>query len=265
MGNLRGGERAWESLYKNVLDVNSADLALIIGRGSTTSNRLYPNASLYARSKYLWKFEEYHDWADAIDLINGSSWRDTHLPYFSKMSGIMGGVKGYGRGSGAIIFMIRWFLSQELLQHPDVLSKYERFVITRADHYYQCQHEFANLDLSNNTIWTPEGEDYGGVTDRHLIVSRDNVIDALDILPFMFLYNGSTQLQEWDHNPETVIKQVWIAKRLNAKKAKRVMFTVKTESDTTRWGQGKKYVPGLAGLLMKYPREYETTQRNCPA
>ena len=118
MGNLRGGEQAWHSLYKNVLDINSADLALIIGQTNTTPNNLYQNASLYTRAKYIWTFCEYDDWADAIDLINGSEWRKTHLPYVSKGSGLLGGVRGK-KGSGAIIFMIRWFLSQQLLQNSE--------------------------------------------------------------------------------------------------------------------------------------------------
>lgn len=129
MGNLRGGEEAWRSLYKNVLDGNSADLALILGPANSTSNYHYPNSSLYTRAKYVWNFREYNDWADAIDLINGTSWRETHLPYFNrKRTGLMGGVKGH-LGSGAIIFMIRWFLSQHLLGNPDVLDQYERFVL----------------------------------------------------------------------------------------------------------------------------------------
>src|SRR6056300_662546 len=39
MGNLRGGEQAWQSLYKNVLDVNSGDLALIIGEEQKQHNK----------------------------------------------------------------------------------------------------------------------------------------------------------------------------------------------------------------------------------
>lgn len=46
MGNIRGGERAWESLYKNVLDLNSADLALVVGE-MAPKNR---TSSMYARA-----------------------------------------------------------------------------------------------------------------------------------------------------------------------------------------------------------------------
>lgn len=295
MGNLRGGEQAWQSLYKNVLDVNSGDLALIIGEeqkqyskqeaaGDVEEQLSYPyNSSLYKRAKYIWTFPEYEDWADAIDLIfinntattitNSSkphSWRETHLPYFTKKrTGLLGGVKGY-YGSGAIIFMIRWFLSQRLVEqsHLDnltILNQYERFVLTKADHYYQCPHDYQTLDLSNNTMWIPQGEAYGGYTDRHLIVSRDNILDALDIFPTLF-QQTKQQLQEWIAvgTPESILKRVWTSKGLNVRTMKRVMFTCATLLDTSRWKQPKGDVPGVPGLLKKYESEYNQTQMNCP-
>lgn len=291
MGNLRGGEQAWQSLYKNVLDVNSGDLALIIGEEQRQHNKQeeaagdeqllsYPyNSSLYKRAKYIWTFPEYEDWADAIDLIftnNNSSksqphsWRETHLPYFTKKrTGLLGGVKGY-HGSGAIIFMIRWFLSQRLVEqsrHDDVtiLNQYERFVLTRADHYYQCPHDYQTLDLTNNTMWIPQGEAYGGYTDRHLIVSRDNILDALDIFPTLFQQTNE-QLQDWIAvgTPESILKRVWTSKGLHVRTMKRVMFTCATLFDTSRWKQPKGDVPGVPGLLKKYESEYNQTQMNCP-
>ncbi|KAL7450370.1 hypothetical protein ACHAWC_002299 [Mediolabrus comicus] len=295
MGNLRGGEQAWQSLYKNVLDVNSGDLALIIGEEQKQQSKQdaaddeqlsYPyNSSLYKRAKYIWTFPEYEDWADAIDLIftyntatttnssnssESQSWRETHLPQFTKKrTGLLGGVKGY-YGSGAIIFMIRWFLSQRLVEHsrPDdvtILNQYERFVLTRADHYYQCPHDYQTLDLSNNTMWIPQGEAYGGYTDRHLIVSRDNILDALDIFPTLFQQTNQ-QLQDWIAvgTPESILKRVWTSKGLHVRTMKRVMFTCATLFDTSRWKQPKGDVPGVPGLLKKYESEYNQTQVNCP-
>ena len=85
MGNLRGGEKVWESFYKNVLDMNDADLAMIIGEESTNSTQpIYPNNTITKRAKYIWSFPEYGDWMDAVDLINGSEWRQTVLPRFMK-------------------------------------------------------------------------------------------------------------------------------------------------------------------------------------
>lgn len=72
MGNLRCGEQAWDTLYKHVLDVNAADLALIIGEeGSNTNKTIQPTylgSSIRQRAKYIWKFPEYDDWADTSFL-----------------------------------------------------------------------------------------------------------------------------------------------------------------------------------------------------
>jgi hypothetical protein len=62
IGNLRCGEPAWESLYKNVLDFNSADLGLVVG----ASDDKYNDASLWKRAKYIFREKEYDDWGDAL-------------------------------------------------------------------------------------------------------------------------------------------------------------------------------------------------------
>lgn len=273
MGNLRCGEQAWETLYKHVLDINAADLALIIGEeGSNTNKTIQPTylgSSIRQRAKYIWKFPEYGDWADAVDLINGTEWRRL-LPRFfrKKATGIFGGFKGM-RGSGAIIFMIRWFLSQQLLLDSTILEQYERFVLTRADHYYQCPHHFHHLDLGDNQIWIPEGEGWGGVTDRHLVVSRANILDALDIFPT--LLNNPSIIDDIPKangikkvNPEVVLKYVWtMEKNLTIGYFPRVMFTCASSGDKTRWRKPKGPVPGVPGLSMKYVKEYTATQKSC--
>ena len=62
IGNLRCGEPAWESLYKNVLDFNNADLGLVVG----SSDDKYNDASLWKRAKYVFREKEYEDWGDAL-------------------------------------------------------------------------------------------------------------------------------------------------------------------------------------------------------
>mmetsp|Transcript_31333 Transcript_31333/g.66686 ORF Transcript_31333/g.66686 Transcript_31333/m.66686 type:complete len:326 (-) Transcript_31333:471-1448(-) len=263
MGNLRGGEKAWETLYANVLpqDSGSADLALIVQDNFTN----YPNASLLNMAKYVWTFPGFDDWADALDLVNGTEWRETHLPKFraalveSKGSTILfGPLKGFA-GSGMLIFMIRWFLVEHLKEH-DIVNKYDRFVITRTDHFYFCRHEFSKLDLRDNTIWVPEGEEWGGYTDRHLVVGRENLFDALDIMPQLigkpFEYDESKH-----HNTERFIKFVWMSKSLNVKKFPRVMFTCGTDFDAG-WRKAA-WVSGIPGVFAKYKDEFFLARRRC--
>mmetsp|Transcript_32252 Transcript_32252/g.96941 ORF Transcript_32252/g.96941 Transcript_32252/m.96941 type:complete len:305 (-) Transcript_32252:309-1223(-) len=52
IGNLRGGELAWESLHRHVLAPNDADLAVLI---DPTSAQNAANASLLRRATYVWR------------------------------------------------------------------------------------------------------------------------------------------------------------------------------------------------------------------
>ena len=279
LGELRAGEQAWGSLYKNVLDLNSADLAVLTSRNTT----LYPDSSLLKRAKHVWYYDNLDDWADAVDEINGTRWRTTHLPHFHDWNVysypgrnrtiLFGGIGGHScdpitarvnycthDGSGIIIFMLRYWLMQHI--EEDVLDKYETFVITRTDHVYLCRHDFRNLSLRENTIWVPSGEEYGGYSDRHLIAGRDNVLDALDIMRSLILTP-----YEWDyeihHNTERFIKHVWHGKNLRVKQFPRVMFTVAAENDSTRWQVAKTKSETFPGLLIKYPREMYGAEKGC--
>jgi hypothetical protein len=152
LGNLRGGEVAWQSIYRHLLDVNNADLALMIGE----TNKSTRTQSPFQRASYIWEFKEYADWADAVDEINGPSWR-TDLKAFAK-TGTFGGIGNY-TGSGAIIFMARFWLSKILVEQ-NLTQKYDRFVLTRADLVYKCDHNISELDP--RYLWVVNGENYGG-------------------------------------------------------------------------------------------------------
>lgn len=145
LGSLRCGEAAWESLYRNVLDYNNADLAVITQAKSTTENN-HHNISLLQRAKYVWEVPSYTDWADALDLIaEGRAWREQVPEYYvDHEAGILGGALNYS-GSGAIIFWYRWFLT-ERIRELNWTSRYDRFVITRSDHFYLCQQDINKLD-----------------------------------------------------------------------------------------------------------------------
>ena len=212
IGNLRCGEVAWRSLYENVIDFNThvnstVDLALVIGE---EVNEHYKNATLFDKAKYTFQFTEHDDWGVALDQID-SSWRERVAPLLHNSSILLGGAKyDNWKGSGAISFWIRWFISQKIEEY-DWLQKYDRFIITRTDHFYLCPMDLSGMD--NQYLWVPEGEDYSGITDRHLIVSSEKVMDALNILPGFFADPSPEFYEGLNHelyNPETMIWQRWI-------------------------------------------------------
>jgi hypothetical protein len=265
LGNLRCGESAWKTLYENVLDVNSADLALFIGE--TKEN--YRNASLFARAKYIWNFPEYDDWADALDLINGSQWRTTVLPQISQYSldkGLLGGVNGTP-SSGAIQGLIKWWLAQRMRMNGDsldLLDKYDTFAITRTDQYYSCPLSFSNFG-NPHIMYIPNGESYSGYCDRFYVTSNQLILESLDILPpFLNAYNHT--LYKGLHNPEGLLKATLKRKNVTVRRFPRVMWTCSAGAgDHTRWRvpEGGEDTQVRPGIFRKYKYEYQGSQKNC--
>jgi hypothetical protein len=73
LGNLRGGEETWRSLLGNLIDVNHAHLALMLGSQSRTSAQ---HSSLLDRAEYVWEHAEYgQDWSALFDELIGPHWR----------------------------------------------------------------------------------------------------------------------------------------------------------------------------------------------
>ena len=259
LGNLRGGELAWKSLYENLLDVNGADLALMIG----DTRAEFRNASLFQRATYHWTFPEFEDWGDALDQINGSAWREALIPLMHSTSPILGGVKAKGFwGSGAIIFVIRWYLSNKI-RDLQLTHKYERFVITRSDHYYLCEHDLSELDPQY--LWLPQGSDCGGFTDRHLVVSSQNVLSALNIIPPLLQHPERYQsiVQKRSGNPEKIIYKRWKEEHLKrlVRRFPRMLFTCGQDGDLTRWKEMGIRVK--EGVRLKYADEYYESTVTC--
>lgn len=257
MGNIRGGELAWESLYKNVLDINSADLALVVGERQP-ENR---TSSLYKRAKYLYEFPEFDDWADAIDLINGTSWRNDLLAYTSREDGLMGAADGRP-GSGAVIFCARWYV-QKAIEKYGWTDRYDRFILTRADHFYGCAHDLSKLNPL--FMWVPEGQAFGGVTDRHLVANSQQIMKALDIYPNPLRYPSKYVDERWYlKNPEKLITNRWKEENLwdDTRRFDRVMFTCADNGDQTRW-QGRSEEKAKEGVYLKYVVEYNQTKCVC--
>ncbi len=160
-------------------------------------------------------------------------------------------------GSAGILIFFRWFLLKNLIDN-NLINKYDRFIITRSDFIYQLPHpkiEYMNEDY----IWIPDGEYYGGFTDRHVVLSKNNVESYLNIL------NNFT-LRSNEYFMEMKTKSNWNLERLILFHLKKnnvlhlvktfpyIMYSVRNKNGTTRWSQGT-YSHQL-GYYIKYKGEY---------
>jgi hypothetical protein len=257
LGNLRCGERAWNTLLTHVLDVNHADLCVI----TQTPPQRYIQNSLFQRAKYVEIVPDFTDWGDALDLMEHStSWRNRILPLYHPNNILLGGV-GNISGSGAIIFWYRWYLSKLIVKYQWI-QRYDRFVITRNDHYYACPH---HLDMLNHSyLWLPSGEDYQGLTDRHLVVSNTHVLQALDILPPMLTHPDRYQRSLTKSNSEQFLKRRYTEEGLLplVRRFRRVMFTCSQTGDASR-GAPLRHESVPEGVRLKYPTEYQASMDTC--
>lgn len=258
---------AWKSLYENVLDINNADLAVLIGDDIPPQ---YQNASIFDRAKYVWTVPEYEDWGDALDLIAGNhaEWRKRLFPLWKPtpaglypMNILLGPLNGTA-GSGTIVFAFRWFLAEKI-KELDLTEAYDRFVITRSDHYYLCAHDLSVLD--NDYLWVPSGEDYRGICDRHLVVNSTNVLKALNVLPPLLANPEKYQenLGRVKSNTEQLLYQRWTEEKLGDSigRFRRMFFTCAQPGDVTRYKKMGNVTP--EGVHLKYVDEYEASRGTC--
>src|SRR5262249_46375605 len=96
---------------------------------------------------------------------------------------IQRGGRGWG-STASLEFYCRWLLLKGL--KDDVLDRYDRFVITRSDFVWLCPHPPLSV-LDRGAIWFPNGEHWWGLNDRHLVVSRADVANCLNLIEDILL------------------------------------------------------------------------------
>ena len=261
LSETRAHELTFENFKENVLDVLHADLCVCIG---VKPDYDYTNP-FYTHSKYHFIYNEPDDYGDAFEEAyqslqplnqekNPIYWRE----FLTIKDQFLGGIKGENQhpGSAGILIFFRWFLLQKL-KEQDLLHQYDRFVITRSDYIYQLPHPKLEL-LDKKYIWIPDGEQYGGYTDRHVILTQKNIIPYLNILNNMILKSNEyyTKLKVDDHwNLEKIIKFNLDEQHQNVQYFPYIMYAVRNDEGSTRWAQGN-YSDEL-GYYIKYQTEFD--------
>ena len=270
VGSLRGGKKAWQSLLDHVVAANgNADLAIMLDKPlpkSSTHGRTLRDAA-----KFVWSVPPASDWGAALDriskLLSGRGNRSAVPNYRSLVlanaeESFMGPMSVNGtraKSSGAVQYSMRYWLKREMKQHR-LHTQYGRFVLTRSDHFYACDHDVSLLDP--RYLWVPHVEDAGGVCDRHVVCSSRDLYKCLSLADQLLVrpevYDGWIgNMEMWW---ELRLYELGLLRRLRW--FARPMFTVGVEGDGGFTAPKKETEP-LFGTRLKYVEEYIATRHTC--
>jgi len=177
IGSIQGGEKAWDSLYRNVLKYNDADLGLLVEKSQDRSS------SLFSIAKYEWFCNEFDNWSEALDSIGGDgSWREIAMRNSKETDGhVLGGTREDPHGNKAVLAYQKWALIQHLTEER-LLEKYDYFVVSQTNLYYGCPLDLSALVPRGDYVWIPDGHDQRGLNDHFIMCSRAHITDCLDTI-----------------------------------------------------------------------------------
>ena len=260
LAETRAHQLTFDLFKRNLLDPNNADLALCVA----DNQREDKSNPFYQHAQYCWTIKEPEDWGSAFDEFQErhglvGDWRQLMQVKDQWLGGVKGNKAQFG--SAGILLFFRLFLKECLVEHQ-IIEKYDRFVVTRSDFMHRIPHVPLYL-LASSKIWIPDGEDYGGYTDRHIVVARENVRKVLSIADPIVgqpeaLREAMSSRDDW--NLERYIKFAFTKMGINelVERFPYTMYSVRLPDGHTRWQQGKFHED--LGYYVKYPGEYESYQ-----
>ena len=232
-GLPRGGNQTWNSIIRNVVKPLDADLAICTGKQIDKSSVLYKNA------KYKWLFDEYDDWFNYYEENFDGYWKEVFDI-------------GYNTGlynSGSVHFAIKDIVKKNYLSQ---IKKYDFLIYSRFDQFFVMNHPKFN----DGNIWIPEGENYTGICDRHVLLPTMFAEDYLDICNFIDNKILDYEIPEY-LNCEAVykmhLKDIGIYKYI--KRHDRFQFTTAKKTDFTRWRIPEYKLFLYNDINLKYPNE----------
>jgi hypothetical protein len=257
------------SFKRQVLDELNGDLAL-----SLMIDEKYDYANpFWQHAKYRWTAPDFTDVGDAFDLAQRRLYQESNVepPNWRLLLRLKGTWQGKIRtadpqpSAASVLPFCRWLLLNGL-QQDYILDRYDRFVITRSDFVWSCPHPPLSI-LDRDAIWLPAGEDYGGVNDRHLIVSRDNVVNCLNMIEDVLL-RPNELYEDMKRQSDNWNDEQFLAHHLDRKgllqRVKRfpcVMYTVRQATDESPTWQRGRY-EGAVGHYIKYENEFHAARSN---
>tara|TARA_S200000501_G_C20857366_1_gene758262 strand:+ start:881 stop:1753 length:873 start_codon:yes stop_codon:yes gene_type:complete len=239
-GSPRGGEKTWQSMYKNLLEPLNADLALCC------SDKWDQNISLFEKADYKWTFKEFSNYEDYYKNNFKGNWQK----YFEtgKDTGLY--------SSGMVHFVFKDIIKKNYL---NILKEYKYIVYTRFDQFYVDTHPRA----IDGRILIPEGEDYHGICDRHALFPSEFSEEFLSICSFIDSDVALQNIKTFNNCETTFLQQLENNGLIkNVKRYKRIQFTSSLRGEHTNWRVAKYKLHLYKKLMIKYPEEFITSIKN---
>ncbi|MGZ8659688.1 MAG: hypothetical protein ACXWYR_08685 [Solirubrobacterales bacterium] len=254
-GETRATELTAESFRANVLEALGADLALCV-RAPEEPDAFHDSA------EHLLLVDEPEDTSELYDVEAAPGWR----ALLGIRHGFLGGIEGGGAeevGRVAPLYYYRWRLWR-WLSDEGVAARYDWIVLSRADFIWPAPHPHVRY-LSDRHVHILDGEEYGGICDRHIVVPRRHYQRVLgDLVEPIFTEPESLKRevervrdqQGWS----VVNSERLLALRLRAlglwphlRRIPYVPYTVRPPGGRTAWSVGT--FDEERGYYVKYPTE----------
>ena len=233
-GSPRGGEKTWNSLIKYVVNHLNADLAVC-----TTDNFFNKNL-LFEKAKFHWIMKNPNSFEDYYSNFFKGTWREYLL-------------KGKGLGlfeSGLIHFALKDFVYRN---YREILEKYEYIIYTRFDQYYVDFHP----DLTKDKVFIPEGEDYFGICDRHVVIKSKDSKKYFSIIDYIDSQNALLDIPAYPNCESVYKKHLEYSGLINkVERFERISFTSALKNEPTNWRIPTYKIFLTKNLMIKYPDEF---------
>ncbi|MEO6186411.1 MAG: hypothetical protein ABIP38_05875 [Steroidobacteraceae bacterium] len=264
LAKTRSHDVTFPLFKRHVLDELQADLAVAL-----TIDGHYDYGNPYwQHARYRWTSPDYADYGEGFDFAQQRLCSERALaprPWRSvlRLQGVWAGrikMPEPRESASAILPYCRWLLLDGL-RRDGLLDRYDRFIISRSDFRWTSPHPPLSI-LDPEAIWVPDGEHWGGVNDRHAVVSRQHIETFLDGLEDILL-EPDALYEEMKHHDGWNEEQ-FLAHHLRrrhllgaVKVFPYVMYTARSRRDRSpTWTYGR-FDPDV-GHYVKYETEFRS-------
>lgn len=224
------------------------------------------------RASYVWEIPEPESWNRLFDEVAGDG-ADGRSEEWRSLVGIRGNWLGEIEEAGAkrpgsaarCLYLRHHALG--MIRALGLETKYRWFILTRSDHLYRFEHPPLRL-LDPRRVWLPRGQDYEGITDRHVVFSHafvGRVLGVLDDLLSAPSEYRRLMAGRGDWNLERFLKLAFIRSGLyrDTRRFPRVMYLVRSVETDTSWSKG--IWDGGGNVFVKYPAEKSMAETDVAA